>query len=86
MVNYCELDVGAWGMAGYEWTELALCARTDPERFFPELGGTATEARRICHQCVVREECLEFALRNNERYGIWGGLTQRERRDIQRGC
>ncbi|WP_432144111.1 WhiB family transcriptional regulator [Streptomyces sp. bgisy084] len=67
-----------------EWTERAMCAQTDPERFFPELGGTATAARKICARCEVRAECLSFALRNNEPYGVWGGSTREERRRMRR--
>ncbi|MDR0435745.1 MAG: WhiB family transcriptional regulator [Propionibacteriaceae bacterium] len=66
------------------WQELALCAQTDPEAFFPEKGGSTREAKRVCAQCEVREECLEYALVNDERFGIWGGLSERERRDVRR--
>ena len=61
------------------WQADALCAQTDPEAFFPEKGGSTRDAKRICGQCNVRAECLEYALRNDERFGIWGGLSERER-------
>lgn len=67
-----------------EWTEGAMCAQTDPERFFPELGGTAADARKICSRCEVKAACLEYALKNNEPYGVWGGLTRQERRRMKR--
>jgi WhiB family transcriptional regulator, redox-sensing transcriptional regulator len=67
------------------WRDLALCAETDPELFFVEKGGTARPAKRICGQCEVRAECLEFALEHNEGFGIWGGLTERERGMVKRG-
>lgn len=66
------------------WQEDALCAQTDPEAFFPEKGGSTRDAKRICAQCTVRAECLEYALKNDERFGIWGGLSERERRRLRR--
>jgi WhiB family redox-sensing transcriptional regulator len=68
-----------------QWQERALCAQTDPEAFFPEKGGSTREAKRICLGCEVRDECLEYALANDERFGIWGGLSERERRRLKRG-
>jgi len=66
------------------WQERALCAQTDPEAFFPEKGGSTREAKRVCTGCEVRTECLEYALENDERFGIWGGLSERERRKLRR--
>jgi WhiB family redox-sensing transcriptional regulator len=66
------------------WQERALCAQTDPEAFFPEKGGSTREAKRICTTCEVRAECLEYALEHDERFGIWGGLSERERRRLKR--
>jgi WhiB family redox-sensing transcriptional regulator len=66
------------------WQERALCAQTDPEAFFPEKGGSTREAKRICTGCEVRGECLEYALQHDERFGIWGGLSERERRRLKR--
>lgn len=66
------------------WQERALCAQTDPEAFFPEKGGSTREAKRVCSVCEVRSECLEYALMNDERFGIWGGLSERERRKLKR--
>jgi WhiB family transcriptional regulator, redox-sensing transcriptional regulator len=68
-----------------QWQERALCAQTDPEAFFPEKGGSTREAKRICLGCEVRDECLEYALAHDERFGIWGGLSERERRRLKRG-
>jgi len=67
-----------------EWQERALCAQTDPEAFFPEKGGSTREAKQICNSCDVRTECLEYALGHDERFGIWGGLSERERRRLKR--
>jgi WhiB family redox-sensing transcriptional regulator len=66
-----------------EWRQDALCAETDPEAFFPEKGGSTREAKRVCAGCSVRTECLEAALANDERFGIWGGLSERERRRLR---
>ena len=66
------------------WQEKALCAQTDPEAFFPEKGGSTREAKRICVSCEVKQECLEYALMQDERFGIWGGLSERERRRLKR--
>ena len=66
------------------WQERALCAQTDPEAFFPEKGGSTREAKKVCIGCDVRGECLEYALQNDERFGIWGGLSERERRKLKK--
>jgi WhiB family redox-sensing transcriptional regulator len=65
------------------WQHRALCAQTDPEAFFPEKGGSTREAKRVCASCEVRAECLEYALDNDERFGIWGGYSERERRKLK---
>ena len=67
-----------------EWQERGLCSQTDPEAFFPEKGGSTREAKKICAGCEVRPECLAYALANGERYGIWGGMSERERRRLAR--
>lgn len=66
------------------WTGDALCAQVATEMFFPEKGGSTKDAKRICGDCPVREACLEYALENGERFGIWGGLSERERRALIR--
>ena len=66
------------------WTELARCAEVDNALFFPEKGGSVREAKAVCHRCEVRSECLEYALKHEERFGIWGGLSERERRQESR--
>ena len=82
-------DTGIFGFAADEaeelgWQERALCAQTDPEAFFPEKGGSTREAKRVCGGCEVRSECLGYALEHDERFGIWGGLSERERRRLKR--
>lgn len=76
--------VGHLEQAVPSWQERALCAQTDPEAFFPEKGGSTREAKRVCTGCDVRSECLDYALENDERFGIWGGLSERERRKLKR--
>lgn len=66
-----------------EWQERALCSQTDPEVFFPEKGGTTRDAKSVCIGCPVRSECLEWALAHDERFGVWGGLSERERRKLK---
>jgi WhiB family redox-sensing transcriptional regulator len=77
------LGIGAEADA-QSWQEQALCAETDPEAFFPEKGGSTREAKKICTGCEVKAQCLEYALSNDERFGIWGGLSERERRRLRR--
>ena len=66
------------------WQDRALCAQTDPEAFFPEKVGSTREAKKVCRSCEVRAECLEYALEHDERFGIWGGLSERERRKLKK--
>ena len=66
------------------WQSDSLCAQTDPEAFFPEKGGSTRDAKKICASCEVRSQCLEYALENDERFGIWGGLSERERRKLRK--
>ncbi|MBL1073826.1 WhiB family transcriptional regulator [Nocardia sp. 2] len=61
------------------WHREALCAETDPDAFFPDRGESTRAAKRICAQCDVRRQCLDYALAHDHRFGIWGGLTPRER-------
>jgi WhiB family transcriptional regulator, redox-sensing transcriptional regulator len=79
----------ALGAADHSWRDQALCRDTDPELFFP-IGTTGfallqlEKARQVCCECLVRAECLEFALDTNQDSGIWGGLSEEERRVIRR--
>lgn len=66
------------------WQRLANCLGLDPDVFFPERGASTREAKEVCRGCVVRSECLDFAVDNGERFGIWGGLSERERRKVRR--
>ena len=66
------------------WQDLALCAEVDPELFFPEKGEPSRSAKRVCGGFEVRAECLQYALDHGERFGVWGGLSERERRELAR--
>jgi WhiB family redox-sensing transcriptional regulator len=72
-----------------DWRSQAACTTEDPELFFP-IGTTGLavdqvdEAKRVCARCPVREDCLEYALASNQDAGIWGGLTEDERRTLKR--
>lgn len=69
-------------VASEPWMADALCAQTDPDAFFSEKGGATLQAKRVCASCSVRAECLEYALDHEERFGIWGGKSERERRRL----
>jgi WhiB family redox-sensing transcriptional regulator len=79
-----DFDLVAEAAGTASWQERALCAQTDPEAFFPEKGGSTREAKKVCIGCEVRGECLEYALEHDERFGIWGGLSERERRRLKK--
>ena len=66
------------------WVSYAACRDSDPDLFFPGPDGDTSKAIRICNSCAVREQCLDYALTVRERYGVWGGTTERERRRILR--
>ncbi len=82
-------SVIALASADYGWRSQALCRDTDPDLFFP-VGTTGAaliqieQARSVCWQCPVQAECLEFALDTNQDSGIWGGMSEEERRLLRR--
>lgn len=67
------------------WAAEGTCRQVDPEIFFPEKGQSARDAKRVCANCPVAAECLEYALVNGERSGIFGGYSERERRRMLKG-
>lgn len=79
----------ALGAADYRWRDHALCRETDPELFFP-VGTTGValaqidKAKQVCSECPVAEPCLDFALATNQDAGVWGGLSEEDRRHIRR--
>lgn len=74
----------AW--ASTDWEVQALCAQTDPELFFPDIGDDNRPAKRICRKCPVKNECLDYALQHQEPFGIWGGTSARERHRMAPAC
>tara|TARA_B100000686_G_scaffold274393_1_gene292431 strand:- start:394 stop:714 length:321 start_codon:yes stop_codon:yes gene_type:complete len=78
--------VGTYAKPGLDmsWQDFANCLGVDPDLFFPERGASTREAKEVCRGCEVRESCLEYALQNGEKFGIWGGMSERERRRIRR--
>jgi len=68
-----------------DWIERSACADDgiDWEIFFPEKGGSSKEAKAICARCEVRLQCLNYSMLRPERYGVWGGLSERERRRLR---
>jgi WhiB family transcriptional regulator, redox-sensing transcriptional regulator len=76
--------LGEDGDDGKRWQERANCLGVDPDLFFPERGASTREAKAVCKGCEVRGECLEYALAHGEKFGIWGGLSERERRRVRR--
>lgn len=88
----CENLPDTWGgdvvniplVDGYvDWRDLALCAQTDPDAFFPNSGSRALAGRQVCMGCEVRAECLEFALVNDIQFGVWGATGPGERRRLR---
>lgn len=74
------------GPMAQKWRAAGLCKGSDPLVFYPpsEDDSLAEEAKTICSMCAVRQTCLEFALTTREKHGVWGGLTERERRRVLR--
>jgi WhiB family redox-sensing transcriptional regulator len=66
-----------------DWTA-ALCAQVDPDLWFPDKGGSTRVPKQICAGCPIKAECLAWAIATDERYGVWGGLSEKERRALKR--
>lgn len=66
------------------WAARAECRGEDPALFFPGPDDDTLAALSICARCPVRQECLEYAIEARERFGIWGGTTERQRRRMVR--
>jgi WhiB family redox-sensing transcriptional regulator len=67
-----------------DWTTDGLCREIDTDMFFPEKGGDVRTGKAVCRVCPVSLECLAYALRHDERFGIWGGLSEQERRRLRK--
>lgn len=83
-VEITMFNTGASDKDEPTWHDFANCLGVDPDLFFPERGASTKEAKEVCRGCVVRDDCLEYALQNGEKFGIWGGMSERERRRIRR--
>jgi WhiB family transcriptional regulator, redox-sensing transcriptional regulator len=70
-------------MAETDWVVRGTCRTADPDELFVE-GTAQNQAKAICSGCEVRTECLAFALDNRIEHGVWGGMTERERRSVLR--
>lgn len=84
-------DVLAWATtrarlrdADHTWQTDAACPTEVGVNFFPEVGESTRPAKEVCHRCPVRERCLEYAMANGEKFGVWGGLSEKERRALRR--
>ena len=66
-----------------DWTSLAACKRSDPDELFVQ-GAAQNRAKTVCQGCPVKSECLADALDNRVEFGVWGGMTERERRALLR--
>jgi len=78
-----ELADPAPAVPAPDWSA-ALCAQADPEAWFPEKGVSPASAKRVCRHCPIRRECLDWALATDQRFGVWGGLSERDRRLVKR--
>jgi len=68
------------------WMSKGVCAQTDPEAFFPEVGQSSRVAKSICGRCEVSIQCLDFALADLTLLGVWGGLSHLERRQLKKAA
>jgi WhiB family redox-sensing transcriptional regulator len=82
--DFVQIVQGTPGASTDRWQERSNCLGVDPDLFFPERGASTREAKAVCKGCEVRVECLEYALAHGEKFGIWGGLSERERRRVRR--
>ena len=76
IADFLALDIRRWPTAS--------CRGMDPDLFFPSSSGEVKAAKAVCAACPVRAECLEYALANAERLGVWGGTSERERGRLRR--
>lgn len=76
--------IEALAVGELSWQDYANCRGADADLFFPERGASTRKAKSICGECQVRAECLDFAIEIGEKFGIWGGMSERERRKVRR--
>jgi WhiB family redox-sensing transcriptional regulator len=68
-----------------DWKLDGVCRTIDPDLWFPDAPQTGAVAKKMCRSCPVIEKCLQYALDNNEPYGVWGGMGSSERQLMRRG-
>jgi hypothetical protein len=78
----CQALVRFFANPAGDWVVDGLCGQVDPELFFPRPNADASDAKAVCRECPVRTQCLAYALENEERWGIWGGMTPAERKRL----
>jgi WhiB family transcriptional regulator, redox-sensing transcriptional regulator len=76
--------VEALAQGELSWQDYANCRGADADLFFPERGASTRKAKSICGACEVKGQCLDYAIDMGEKFGIWGGLSERERRRVRR--
>ena len=76
--------IEALAIGELSWQDYANCRGADADLFFPERGASTRKAKAICNACDVKEECLDCAIVQGEKFGIWGGMSERERRRVRR--
>jgi WhiB family transcriptional regulator, redox-sensing transcriptional regulator len=76
--------IEALAVGQLSWQDYANCRGADADLFFPERGASTRKAKAICNACEVKAECLDYAIVNGEKFGIWGGMSERERRRVRR--
>ena len=76
--------IDALAIGELSWQDYANCRGADADLFFPERGASTRKAKAICAACDVRQECLDYAIASGEKFGIWGGMSERERRRVRR--
>lgn len=82
------IDASPWLHRGADWHDDAACRGHDPELWFTDRPGVPAEklaepAKKVCARCPVTGACLTWALANDEKWGVWGGLTAEERRELR---
>lgn len=75
--------IAEW-IQGPDWHADALCRQVGGDEWFPEKGSSSREAKKVCASCPVTSECLQYALDHDQRFGIWGGVSERERRKLKK--
>lgn len=72
-------ELASFAFVAQPWADRAVCAQADPEAWFPAKGRANRYAKAVCAHCPVRQRCLDWAMATDQRFGVWGGLSTRER-------